>query len=259
MPIPGEPVWMELTTTDANKATTFYGELFGWSFHDQGEDFGHYQIISQGGVDIGGAMVKQSEWGEMPDSFALYLNTPDIGASTTAVREAGGTVIVEPMAIGDQGSMAFYLDSTGAAIGAWQGAGRVGMAKQGMFQTSWFELMTKHYEAALDFYPQVFGASLAAMHDPAAGPGEVWNYSTIGEGEQAAAGICDASAFLPEQVPSYWRVYVSVPDVDETIATLTSLGGRVLDGPIDSPFGRLATVADDQGAMFQVITPPKRG
>lgn len=258
MPIPGEPVWMELTTTDAEKATTFYGELFGWSFHDQGEDFGHYQIISQGGVDIGGAMVKQSEWGETPDSFALYLNTLDIDASTAAVTAAGGTVLVAPMAIGDQGSMAFYQDPSGAAIGAWQGGSRVGMAKQGMFQTSWYELMTKQYDTAVAFYPQVFGASVAAMDDPSGEAGEVWNYSTIGEGQQAAAGICDASPFLPEQVPSYWRIYVSVPDVDEAITKLTSLGGQVLDGPVDSPFGRLATVSDDQGAMFQIITPPQR-
>ncbi|MGJ6980280.1 VOC family protein [Aestuariimicrobium soli] len=259
MPVPGEPVWMELTTSDSDKATRFYGELFGWSFDDQGEEFGHYQIIKAAGTDIGGAMVKQAEWGEMPDSFALYLNSVDIDATTAAVREAGGTVLVEPMDIADQGRMAFYQDSSGAAVGAWQGGSRPSMAKGGAFQTSWFELMTKQYDDALGFYPQVFGAAVAPMVDPSGEAGEEWRYSTIGEGQGAVAGICDAAPYLPEQVPSYWRLYVNVPDVDETIAKATSLGGTVLDGPIDSPFGRLATVADDQGASFQVITPPQRG
>lgn len=31
------------------------------------------------------------------------------------------------------------------------------------------------------------------------------------------------------------------------------MGARVLDGPEDSPFGRLATLADPTGAMFKII------
>ncbi|CAI9401462.1 MULTISPECIES: VOC family protein [Aestuariimicrobium] len=254
MPIPGEPVWMELTTSDASKAHTFYGELFGWSFHDQGEEFGHYQIISQGDSEIGGAMVKQAEWGEMPDTFALYLSTTDIDATTTAVREAGGRVLVEPMAVGTQGSMAFYQDAAGAAVGAWQGGTRVGMAKLGMFQSGWYELMTNAYPAAIEFYPKAFGATVVPMGEQT----DQWAYSTIGQGRDAVAGICDASEWLKDPMPSYWRIYVNVPDVDQTIETLVPLGGRVVDGPMDSPFGRLATVADDQGAMFQIITPAQQ-
>ncbi len=33
-------------------------------------------------------------------------------------------------------------------------------------------------------------------------------------------------------------------------------GGQVLDGPADSPFGRFATVADPQGAQFQINQDP---
>jgi hypothetical protein len=38
-------------------------------------------------------------------------------------------------------------------------------------------------------------------------------------------------------------------------AKVAELGGKVLDQPHDSPHGRLAVVADDQGGTFVVITP----
>ena len=41
--------------------------------------------------------------------------------------------------------------------------------------------------------------------------------------------------------------------VDLLKEKLKELGGTVLDGPEDSPFGRLATVQDPQGASFQII------
>ena len=36
-------------------------------------------------------------------------------------------------------------------------------------------------------------------------------------------------------------------------------GGTVLDGPQDSPFGRVTTVQDPAGATFQINEPPAQG
>lgn len=33
-------------------------------------------------------------------------------------------------------------------------------------------------------------------------------------------------------------------------------GGAVIDGPVDSPFGRVATVSDDQATLFQLDANP---
>jgi predicted enzyme related to lactoylglutathione lyase len=49
-----------------------------------------------------------------------------------------------------------------------------------------------------------------------------------------------------------------VPDVDSTISKITSLGGSVASQPEDTPYGRMAVVADPNGAHFAVITPPAR-
>lgn len=67
----------------------------------------------------------------------------------------------------------------------------------------------------------------------------------------------DASAFLPEGVPSHWSVYWDVVNVDASVAQAQSLGGTLVDGPKDSPYGRMATVTDSCGAMFKLRTPPQ--
>lgn len=60
-------------------------------------------------------------------------------------------------------------------------------------------------------------------------------------------------------MPSFWRVYFAVDDTDATVAKIQSLGGALLDGPIDSRFGRVATVTDSLGGAFQIIRAPQGG
>ena len=78
-------------------------------------------------------------------------------------------------------------------------------------------------------------------------------YTTPGAGDAAKAGLMDASGHLPADVPSNWQIYFAVEDADATIEKAVSLGAAVIDGPDDSPFGRLATLADPTGAMFKIV------
>jgi predicted enzyme related to lactoylglutathione lyase len=68
----------------------------------------------------------------------------------------------------------------------------------------------------------------------------------------------DAAGFLPEGAPSHWAVYWEVDDADDAVAKVTSLGGSVVMNPTDTPYGRLATVADPAGAQFKLRTAPGR-
>ena len=47
-------------------------------------------------------------------------------------------------------------------------------------------------------------------------------------------------------------------DTDAAMAKVTELGGRVVEPPRDSPYGRIGVVADNHGAVFSLITPPAR-
>ena len=47
-------------------------------------------------------------------------------------------------------------------------------------------------------------------------------------------------------------VYIEIEATDPTLEKVKELGGQVVDGPMDSPFGRCTTVADPAGAILQL-------
>jgi predicted enzyme related to lactoylglutathione lyase len=49
-------------------------------------------------------------------------------------------------------------------------------------------------------------------------------------------------------------VYFGVADTDAAVAAITRAGGTVENQPTDTPYGRMAMVADDQGARFSVMS-----
>ncbi|MNI51846.1 27 kDa antigen Cfp30B [compost metagenome] len=153
------------------------------------------------------------------------------------------------MEVPEQGSMAMYGDASGAAIGAWQFGEMKGYevaAEAGA--PAWHELLSKDYESAVTFYQKVFGWDTEVMSDT-----PEFRYTTLGAGDDAKAGIMDASGFLPEQVPSMWSVYFAVEDTDATAERAASLGATIMQPAEDTPFGRLATLSDPTGAVFKVI------
>jgi predicted enzyme related to lactoylglutathione lyase len=106
----------------------------------------------------------------------------------------------------------------------------------------------KDYPAAVRFYQDVFGWETEVMADA-----PDFKYTTLGAGDAARAGIIDASLYLPEQIPSHWQVYFGVEDTDASVAKAVSMGASVLEPAQDSPFGRVATLADPTGATFKII------
>ena len=60
---------------------------------------------------------------------------------------------------------------------------------------------------------------------------------------------------MVDDIPAHWNVYFNVDDVDEAVARVLELGGRVISDPDDVVgVGRMATVADPQGGMFALMT-----
>ncbi len=246
----GAPCWMDLSTSDPDRASAFYGGLFGWNVEDSGEEYGHYINLSKGEAGIAGMMKKEDDMQGMPDAWTVYLAVPDAKAATQAVRDAGGQVVFDAMEVRDLGSMAIVTDPTGAFVGLWQPADHKGFDLYGEHGApAWHELHTRDFEAASTFYGKVFGVEVADM-EMEGGP----SYRTINVDGQNQAGIMDAATFLPEGVPSHWTVYYGVDDTDRVVALAQDLGGSVLSPAEDTPFGRMATLADPMGATFNVIS-----
>ncbi|MGW6174221.1 VOC family protein [Arthrobacter sp. NPDC055138] len=244
---PGAPCWVDLMTSDPEKAKQFYTELFGWTYEvgDQ-EKYGGYTTALKDGQSVAGIM--QSQDSGYPDVWSTYLRVEDIDAATRAAEAHGGQVHMPPMEVPEQGKMAMIGDAGGAAVGLWEFAGHTGYqlaAEPG--SPAWHELFTRDYPATVKFYQEVFGWDTEVMSDT-----DDFRYTTLGSGENATAGIMDATAWLPEGVPAHWRVYFTVENTDATVEKATALGGSVVQPAEDTPFGRMATLTDPTGATFLV-------
>lgn len=249
----GTSTWVDLSTHDLDATKAFYSGLFGWTFEDQGEEFGHYQLVRNGDALVGGAMdvsaFTSPDCQPLPSAWGVFLSVDDADSTVATAKESGVQIFSEPMDVGAMGRMAILADPTGAQIGLWQPKELDGYDFTGTPGSPvWFELMTPKYDAAAEFYTSVLGADLTPMAEPMESE---WRYSTNGSAEQASWGLGDATGVMPDEAAG-WRVYFGVASSDEAIAKITELGGTILDGPVDSPFGRIATVADPGGATFQI-------
>ncbi|MGZ4437150.1 MAG: VOC family protein [Nocardioides sp.] len=247
----GAPCWIDLLTSDPAAAERFYSDLFGWAAeHNDEEKYGGYISFSRGERAVAGAMRNDGSAGA-PDGWNIYLATDDVEATTKAAAEHGGAVYMGPMEVPETGHMAMVAGPGGGAVGAWQAiqfGGFDAVAEDGL--PGWFELHTRRYADDVRFYADVFGWETHVASDT-----PELRYTTLGSGDQQAAGIMDASA-LPEDAPMGWKIYFGVDSADATAARAVELGGTVVDPPVDTPYGRLATLADPSGVQFKLIQGP---
>lgn len=252
----GTTTWLDLSAQDLSAVTPFYTGLFGWELEDLGEEFHHYHLVRNGGKLVGGAMsvagMTCPEGTPLPSEWGVYLTVDDVDARVEKAVAAGGGVMVGADDIGDSGRMAVVLDAVGAPIGLWQPRDLEGYEFTGAPGSPvWFELMTHRFEDASAFYTEVVDAQLVPMGEEMDGDGGGFRYVTNGGPESATWGLCDAAGMMPEEAMG-WRVYFGVESTESALARVRELGGSVLDGPIDSPFGRITTIADPEGASFQI-------
>jgi predicted enzyme related to lactoylglutathione lyase len=249
---PGTPCWVELGTPDIEATAAFYGQLFGWEIPElpNSAELGGYRRAKKDGKDVAGVAPLMQEG--QPPAWTSYISVEDADATAAAVKEAGGSVIAEPMDVMDLGRMAIFADPTGAVFGVWQpgtfpGAGLVN--EPGAL--AWNELGTRDPDAAKAFYGAVFGWGTRDND-----MGEMGTYTEWLRGEDSIGGMMDVSGRLPDEIPAHWLVYFAVENTDAALETVKSSGGGVSFGPIDIPAGRFAIVTDPHGAAFAVIQMP---
>ena len=244
----GAPCWVDLMTSDVDAARAFYTRVFGWTAEEPNPEFGGYFSFLKDGVPVGGGMANMAGDG-VPDMWQVYLATDDVDATVARATELGGQAIVPTTQVGDLGKMAVILDAGGAPIGMWQPMAFPGLTlydEPGA--PRWFELNTKSYDGAADFYRRVFGWTTEVMSDT-----PEFRYTVAVNSGDNLAGIMDATGFLPPEVPSHWGVYFGVPNTDAALASVVDLGGSVIMPATDTPYGRIAAVADPTGATFRVM------
>jgi predicted enzyme related to lactoylglutathione lyase len=190
--------------------------------------------------------------GQGHSAWSVYLESNNAADTVEMAKANGGGVIAEAMQVGPLGHMAVVTDPAGAAVGVWQPLEHTGFAARGENGApGWFELLSSDYEAVIPFYENVFGWDTHTMADT-----PEFRYTTLGKDDDALAGIMDASGFLGER-PSHWHFYISVADTEAAVTAAKALGGTEVSAPEDTPYGRLATIADPSGLEFLVMGPNK--
>ncbi len=246
----GTPCWVDLGVDDFDRAARFYSELFGWEIQRGPEEFGGYTSCTKDGRDVAGLMPKMEA--DQPSVWTTYLASDDLDVTMAKVRDSGGNVLTEPMDVADLGRMALAVDPGGAVVGFWQGMSHTGfrLANE-VGSVTWSENFSRSWKANQEFYTAVAGWDYDEMS------GDGVEYATFKVAGQPAGGIGQLGDDVPSEVPAYWNTYFKVADTDEAAARIRDLGGAVVRPAWDSPFGRMAAVADDQGAAFMIMAEPK--
>jgi uncharacterized protein len=247
---PGTPSWVDLGSPDLGASVDFYRALFGWEVPESEnvEQTGGYRRATKSGSDVAGMMPLMQEG--QPPAWSSYVSVADANATAAAVKEAGGSVLAEPMDVMELGRMAIFADPTGAVFGIWQpatfqGAGLVN--EPGAL--AWNELNTRDLEGAKAFYGAIFGWDFEDND-----MGEMGTYTMINLGGNPIGGILNmVERGVPEEIPAHWLVYFAVEDTDATVAQVKERGGSVMMEPMDIPVGRFAILTDPHGAAFAVI------
>lgn len=117
---------------------------------------------------------------------------------------------------------------------------------------AWYELMTLDPEGAKAFYDTVVGWTIGEAMP------EFNGYRMIGrsDGKQAGGVLPLTDEMQQHGARPTWLGYIAVDDVDEAIGSIAQAGGKALMPAFDIPnVGRIALVADPQGAAFYVMKP----
>lgn len=242
----GTPCWVEVMSSDVAGAERFYSELLGWTVERGAAQTGGYRELLREGVPVAGLMGNH-EGDDEADAWSVYLHVADAAATTAAVREHGGHVVVEPLEVHGRGTMAFVIDPAGVPVGLWQPASFAGFGLvEEPGSPDWFELSTNDYSTTLEFHRSVFGWRLESVSDS-----EDFRYATAMDGDTAVAGVLDVGGRGSPTCPG-WEVYFVVSDCERACGRVEALGGRVEQGPDASPYGLLASVSDPTGARFKL-------
>lgn len=112
----------------------------------------------------------------------------------------------------------------------------------------WRELVANNPASVAAFYADLFGWNATSVEMGQPEPYTMLRHPGLDE------DVGGATAPAMEGVPPHWLDYISVDDVDASLATVAEHGGTALTPAIDIPVGRFAVVKDPSGAVLALFT-----
>jgi uncharacterized protein len=115
---------------------------------------------------------------------------------------------------------------------------------------SWTDLTVKNAGKVRDFYQEVVGWTATGVDMNGY---EDFSMNCPGDGK-TVAGICHARG-SNAKLPAQWLVYITVANLDASLAKCKKLGGKLLVAPREAGGGRIAVIKDPTGAVAALFQP----
>jgi len=267
--IPGVPCWIDTSQPDPDAALNFYNGLFGWACEDvmpADSPSGKYFMARLRGGDVA-AISSVGEGAPPVATWNTYIWVDSADETAAKVKDAGGKVLMDPFDVLEAGRMAGFVDPEGAVLFVWEANQHKGarvVNEHGALNFN--NLETRDVATATAFYGAVFGwrtlsldGGFQAWTLPGYGdylergnPGLRRGMEEMGVTSEFADVVATISPITEGQsdVAARWSVTFAVDDADASAQKAAELGGKVLAGPFDAPWVRMAVIADPQGATF---------
>ena len=122
-------VHFEMPYDDRNRMAKFYQQAFGWLTQILGVEMGHYVLAnttetgadgrpkSPGAIN-GGFFERKPDWPAQYPSVVIAVD--DVQAAMAKVKQAGGTLLGEPMEIPGVGQYVSFTDTEGNRVSMLQ-------------------------------------------------------------------------------------------------------------------------------------------
>ena len=243
----GKFVWYDLFTHDMQVTSTFYQELFGWTFTDTASSNTQVKTINRDGVPIANAVeIDPLEKNNNESAWLGYVSVPDVDKAAEVVKLHKGTIYKEPSDLPNRGRIAIAIDGQGAIFGlvnSPSGDPSDQADRQNKFIGS--ELWTIDLDKAIALYTAVAGYELDVIE-----VGAGIKYHLLTRDSMPRAGVVNIT--WDKDKPN-WIPYIAVKDVLQIIAQVEKLGGRLLiKSSEDTRDNPLAIIADPSGAVFGI-------
>ncbi|CAL9362550.1 Putative glyoxylase CFP32 [Streptomyces sp. enrichment culture] len=246
VPPEGTPCWADAVFSDVEGAKRFYADVLGWTFAEASAESGGCTEACVGGKAVA-AVVPPMPGQEGSSQWCLYFAAEDAAATAARIRDGGGELLMEPMRIGDLGTMCLARDPGGVVFGLWQAGAHEGFgatAVPGAY--CWAEILTRDPGKSDAFFPALFRDRPKRLEGGT-------DFRIYDLGGRSVLGRTRMTDDFPPEAPPHINVYFTVADCDEAVTRATERGGVLRSGPVDTPFGRFAAIGDPQGADFSVI------
>lgn len=247
----GAPCWVDLLVSDVDRAQRFYTELFGWRWLTGDAASGGYTMALLGDQPVAGVSRRPPN-APVPSQWTTYLRVGDISVAAHAIATYGGRPLGRPVQIGALARTMVAVDPGGAYFGVWEPGDLPGsgtLDRPGSL--TWNELLTRDYDAVLDFYENIFAHGFI---DETEDGGPRWSTAHTGDGNPAY-GLAEIDADWPLEIPAHWVTHFATDSVVSTVAHALDLGGKLLQGPFDGPYGLGAVLSGLEGEVFSVLVP----